>query len=158
MSYSFVTPWTVALQAPLSMGFSRQEYQSKLPCLPPGDLPIQGSEPSSLTPPTFPCEIFTIGITWEACLPCILPKIFPLPISLFKKKIQKISCTSRARRSLALHHNSLRQETISKTFQLDYFNLFIYWRFKKILYNVIFTLIFSIKKEFIMVGEMQEVI
>ena len=35
----FVTPWTVACQAPLSMGFSRQEYWSGLPCLPPGDLP-----------------------------------------------------------------------------------------------------------------------
>ena len=44
-------PWTVACQAPLSMGFSRQEYWSGLPCLPPGDLPDPGIEPSSLTPP-----------------------------------------------------------------------------------------------------------
>ena len=36
----FVTPWTVACQAPLSMGFSRQEYWSRLPCPPPGDLPL----------------------------------------------------------------------------------------------------------------------
>ena len=35
----FVTLWTVAWQAPLSMGFSRQEYWSGLPCSPPGDLP-----------------------------------------------------------------------------------------------------------------------
>ena len=35
----FVTPWTVAHQAPLSMGFFRQEYWSGLPCPPPGDLP-----------------------------------------------------------------------------------------------------------------------
>ena len=35
----FVIPWTVALQAPLAMGFSRQEYWSGLPCPPPGDLP-----------------------------------------------------------------------------------------------------------------------
>ena len=35
----FVTPWTVACQAPLSMGFSRQEYWSGLPCTPPGELP-----------------------------------------------------------------------------------------------------------------------
>ena len=34
----FVTPWTVAHQAPLSMGFSGQEYWSRLPCPPPGDL------------------------------------------------------------------------------------------------------------------------
>src|SRR5574337_841998 len=35
----FAIPWIVALQAPLSMGFSRQEYWSGLPFLPPGDLP-----------------------------------------------------------------------------------------------------------------------
>ena len=38
----FATPWTVARQAPLSMGFSRQEYQSGLPFPPPGDLPNPG--------------------------------------------------------------------------------------------------------------------
>ena len=40
----FVTPWTAALQAPLSMEFSRQEYWSGLPCPPPGDLPNPGIE------------------------------------------------------------------------------------------------------------------
>ena len=39
----FVTPWTVAYQAPPSMGFSRQEYWSGLPFLSPGDLLTQGS-------------------------------------------------------------------------------------------------------------------
>ena len=43
----FVTPWTVARQAPLSMGFSRQEYWSGLPCPSPGDLPDPGIEPRS---------------------------------------------------------------------------------------------------------------
>ena len=43
----FVTPWTVTCQAPLSMGFSRQEYWSGLPCPPPGDLPNPGTKPSS---------------------------------------------------------------------------------------------------------------
>ena len=38
----FETPWTIACQAPLSMGFSRQEYCSGLPCPPPGDLPNPG--------------------------------------------------------------------------------------------------------------------
>ena len=41
------TPWTVARQAPLSMGFSRQEYWSGLSCPPPGDLPDPGIEPAS---------------------------------------------------------------------------------------------------------------
>ena len=43
----FVTPWTVAHQAPLSMGFPRQEYWSGLPFPPPGDLPDPGIEPGS---------------------------------------------------------------------------------------------------------------
>ena len=43
-----VTLWTAAFQAPLSIGFSRQEYWSGLPCLPPGDLPDPGIELSSL--------------------------------------------------------------------------------------------------------------
>ena len=42
-----MTPWTVARQAPLSMGLSRQEYWSGLLFLPPGDLPNPGMEPLS---------------------------------------------------------------------------------------------------------------
>ena len=42
----FATPWTAARQAPLSMGFSRQESWSGLPCPPPGDLPNPVIEPS----------------------------------------------------------------------------------------------------------------
>ena len=44
---TLVTPWTVACQAPLSMGFSRQEYWSGLPFPSPGDLPDPGIEPRS---------------------------------------------------------------------------------------------------------------
>ena len=44
---SFVTPWAIAHQATLSMGFPRQEYWSGLPCLPPGDLPYPRIEPVS---------------------------------------------------------------------------------------------------------------
>ena len=43
----FVTLWTVARQATLSMGLSRQEYWSGLPCPPLGDLPDPGIEPRS---------------------------------------------------------------------------------------------------------------
>ena len=43
----FGTPWTVAHQAPLSMGFSRQEYWSGLPFPSPGELPDPGTEPVS---------------------------------------------------------------------------------------------------------------
>ena len=47
MSDSWTTLWTVARQAPPSLGFSRQEYWSGLPFLPPGDLPDPGIEPGS---------------------------------------------------------------------------------------------------------------
>ena len=43
----FATPWTVARQAPLRMGFFRQEYWSGLPFPSPGDLPDQGIKPVS---------------------------------------------------------------------------------------------------------------
>ena len=46
-----MTPWTVARQAPLSMGFSRQEFWSRLPFPSPGDLPDTGTEPMSLMSP-----------------------------------------------------------------------------------------------------------
>ena len=56
----FATPWTVALQAPLSMGFSRQEYWSGLPFLSPGDLSDTGVEPRS---PAIEGRFFTIRAT-----------------------------------------------------------------------------------------------
>ena len=59
MSNSFATPWTVARQAPRSMGFSRQDYWSGLPCPPPGDLPKPGMEPTSLLSPALAGGFFT---------------------------------------------------------------------------------------------------
>ena len=47
----FVTQWTIACQASLSMGFSRQEYWRGLPCFPPWDLPNPQMEPMSLISP-----------------------------------------------------------------------------------------------------------
>ena len=47
MSNSFVTPWTITHQAPLSVGFPRQEYWSGLSFPPPGDLPKPGIQPVS---------------------------------------------------------------------------------------------------------------
>ena len=59
-----VTLWTVAYQAPLSMGFSRKEYWSGLPCPPPGDLSNPGIEPASPTS----------NLHWQAgALPLALP-------------------------------------------------------------------------------------
>ena len=68
-----VTPWTVALQAPLSMGFSRQEYWSGLPFPSPGDLPNRGIEPTCLISPALAGRLFTTSPTGEA---------LPLQVSL----------------------------------------------------------------------------
>ena len=62
----FVTPRTVARQASLSTGFSRQEYWSGLPCPSPGDLTDSGIEPTSLRSPALAGGVFTACITWEA--------------------------------------------------------------------------------------------
>ena len=51
--------WTVAHQAPLSMGFSRQDYWSWLPWPPPGDFPNSGIKPASLTSPALVDWFFT---------------------------------------------------------------------------------------------------
>ena len=53
----FATPWTVAHQAPQSVGFSRQEYWSGLPCTPPGDLPDPGIKLTSLRTPALAAEV-----------------------------------------------------------------------------------------------------
>ena len=60
------TPWTVAYQASLSMGFSRQEYWSGLPFPPPGDLPNPRIKPASLSSPTLAGRFFTTSTTWES--------------------------------------------------------------------------------------------
>ena len=60
---TFATPGTVAHQAPLSMGFSRQEYWTALPCPPPGDLPDPGIEPVSLTSLALAGGFFTTSAT-----------------------------------------------------------------------------------------------
>ena len=64
------TLWTVAHQAPLSIGYLRQEYWSGLPCLLPGDLPDLGIEPASLMSPASAGGVFTTSATWEAHMIC----------------------------------------------------------------------------------------
>ena len=59
----FVTPWTVAHQAPLSMGFSKKKYYSGLSCPPPGDLPDPGIKSESLTSPASAGGFFSTSLT-----------------------------------------------------------------------------------------------
>ena len=62
----FAILWTVARQAPLSMGFSRQECWSGLPCPSPGDLPGPGTKTESLKSPALAGGLFTTSAAWEA--------------------------------------------------------------------------------------------
>ena len=75
VSDSFATPWTVARQAPLPMGFSRQEYWSGWPFPPPGDLPNPGIKPTSLMSPVRAGGFFTTSTTWET-----LSSLFSRPV------------------------------------------------------------------------------
>ena len=61
----FATHWTAALQVPLSMGSSRQEHWSGLPCPPPGDLPGPGSKPVSPISPALAGVFFNSSAAWE---------------------------------------------------------------------------------------------
>ena len=62
----FATLWTAAHQAPLSLGFFRQEYSSGLPCPLPGNLLNSGVKPASLMSPALAGIFFTTSATWEA--------------------------------------------------------------------------------------------
>ena len=60
------TPWTIAYQAPLSTGFSSQEYRNGLPFPTSGDLPDPGIKPASLLSSALAGGFFTTSATWEA--------------------------------------------------------------------------------------------
>ena len=74
---NFATLWTVACQAPLSMGFSRHIYWSGLPCPPPRDLLDSGTETLSLISLALAGGFFITDTTWEAQGYFILPSICP---------------------------------------------------------------------------------
>ena len=80
LSYScciwlFATLGIVTRQAPLSMGFSKQEYWSGLPCPSPGDLPNPGTEPASLMSSTLADGFFITSPTWEAQVTVLFHKL-----------------------------------------------------------------------------------
>ena len=96
----FVTLWTVAGQSPHSMGFSRQEYWSWLPCPPPGDLPDPWIELTSLMSAVLAGEFFTTSVTWEA------------PNSVYKGLIGKQEVQERV--DMRVRDNSHNDEQVSK--------------------------------------------
>ena len=68
----FATLWTVAHQAPLSMGLSRQEYWSGMPFPSPKDLSDPGMEPASPVSPALAGGFFTTITTWDALAPLVV--------------------------------------------------------------------------------------
>ena len=85
------TLWTVACQAPLSMGFSRQAYWSGLPCPPPGDLLNPGVEPESLKPSVYIFIYKSVYMLIQAfsftslyhVSPLVTINLFSMSVSLF---------------------------------------------------------------------------
>ena len=67
----FVTLWTVACQAPLSVGFSRQEYWSRVPFPTRGDLPDPGIEPISLESPALAGGFLTTALPGKPVCVCV---------------------------------------------------------------------------------------
>ena len=95
----FATVWTIAPQASLSMGFSRQGQWSRLPCPPPEGLPNPGIEPTSLMSPALSGTFFTTSATWEtppkAQAPNTIREIRASTDEFWGDTIQSIgSCTS----------------------------------------------------------------
>ena len=92
-----VTLWTVTHQAPLSMRFSSQEYWTRLPYPPPGDLPNPRIKPAYLTSPALAGGFFTTSATWEApwftvisfvaSLSLCLQKLYTQPLHVLDCKI-----------------------------------------------------------------------
>ena len=72
------TPWIIAHQVPLSVGFSRQKYRSGLPCPPPGDLSNLGTEPMTLMSPALAGRFLTTSTTWETQQGWLLSPFFHL--------------------------------------------------------------------------------
>ena len=91
MSDSFTAPWTIAHQSPLSMGFSRQEYWSRLPFPSPGDLPNPGIESESLhwqmsslpvAPPGKARDIYIYTVQFSSVAQCCPTLCNPMDCSM----------------------------------------------------------------------------
>ena len=98
----FVILWTTARQAPLPVGFSRQEYWSWLPCPPPGHLPHPEIKPASLTSPALAGKLFTASATWK-----VLKR--PLGVPFYRRGNLKRHRRGEARQGVEEPGGKLRQ-------------------------------------------------
>ena len=103
----FVTPWTAACQAPLSMGFSRQEYWSGLPFPSPGDLPNPGIEPVSLLSPALAARFFIISATWEAPWASLEAQMVKRLPAMQETQVQSLGWEDTLEKETATHFSTL---------------------------------------------------
>ena len=86
-------PQAAALQVPLSMGFSRQEYWGGLPHPPPRDGPNPGIKPASLLSPALTGRFFTTSATWKALINGNhLFNVFTWPEARERKRLHQLWC------------------------------------------------------------------
>ena len=112
----FATLWTLAHHAPLSMGFSRQEYWNGLQCPPPGDLPNPGVEPMFLMSPALAGRFFTTSATWHAIV----------QLDGYKKNHpHKIKNTSKSRATESRPYLLVVPQDFSINLHIFFFNCFI---------------------------------
>ena len=111
----FVTLWTIACQAPLSMGFSRQEYRSGLPCPPPRDLPAPGIEPIFLMSPALAVRL----LPGKPSKGCIQYKRAPEFLISFFYKIPTMKIRRHIKYLLEIHgiQKDLFKEVLTSMFE-----------------------------------------
>ena len=95
----FATLWTITHQAPLSMGFSRQEYWKELPCPPPGGLPDPGIEPKSLMSPALAGRFFTTS-------PTLAQRLKRLP-AMRETRVRFLGREDPIEKEMAIHSSTL---------------------------------------------------
>ena len=106
----FATLWTVACQAPLSMGFSRQEYWSGLPFPPPGDLPDLTLEPMSPASSALQLNFFPTEAMRKPILSLSLNNLCRLSLDLARNKLDCSVKLSENSVSRNWKHRSIEEE------------------------------------------------
>ena len=129
-----VTPWTVVHQAPLSMGFSRQDYQNGLPFTAPEDLPDWRIEPESLVLPALAGRFFTTAPPGKPCITYMESLIHKHSVSLY----YLLFFFSFLSEEFSRYHNTNVEHTLLKLFLSIYF-----WCYYKFIVKCHFVIVHS---------------
>ena len=124
-----VTPWTLAHQAPQSMGFPRQEYWSKLPFPSPGEPPDPGIELLSPVSPALQADSLPLAVRGNPCCPrghslkynchCLFPKIYLKLIICLPKYYITVNIYTMRDAGLFVNRIILRKNTMELFFSLE---------------------------------------